>query len=198
MREIAGARERQYRSEDLFLENARVRINSGENNGRDEISSAFGTGGAVHFPVFRTLFRTLFKSGSSAPALPALRTAASEEPRFPYPDLDVIENRFARRRADHGSHVIRAILGGTDRDRLHASPQFFQKLLVDRIVDNRARARRAFLSAISKRRLHDARGGAIEIRLAIDDDGVLAPHFGDHALDPDLPRARLGGELINS
>src|SRR5207248_7963595 len=37
----------------------------------------------------------------------------------------------------------------------------------------------------------------VEVGIRIDNDRVLAAHFGDDALDPDLSRLMPGGQLVN-
>ena len=97
-----------------------------------------------------------------------------------------------------GPMIIRAIFRSAHRKRRDLRLQLLEELIVDRIVDNRPRARRALLPLISERRLHHARDGAIEIGLAIHNDRVLAAHLRHHALDPDLPLARLRGQFIDA
>jgi len=53
------------------------------------------------------------------------------------------------------------------------------------------------LSLKPKSRLGDAFDGGIDIGIGVDDDGVLAAHFEDGALDPELAGGLLGGNLVD-
>ena len=64
--------------------------------------------------------------------------------------------------------------------------QLVKELVVDALVHDGARTRRALLALETERRLRDAFDGGVEIGIGVDDDGILAAHFEDGALDPDL------------
>ena len=86
------------------------------------------------------------------------------------------------------------------RDRgnaLDAGFQLLQKLVVDALVDNGARAGRTFLALKTERGLRNAFYGRVDVGVGIDDDGVFAAHFEDGALDPHLARLLMRRSLID-
>ena len=58
---------------------------------------------------------------------------------------------------------------------------------IDALDDDRARAGRALLPLKSEGRGDDSRRRVVQVRVRVNDDGILAAHLGDDALDPDLP-----------
>ena len=60
------------------------------------------------------------------------------------------------------------------------------KEVVDRRFDDGPRAGRALLAAEAEGRRDYALDGGVEIGIGADQDGVLAAHLKDGALDPDL------------
>ena len=74
---------------------------------------------------------------------------------------------------------------------------FSRNYVVDALVDDGARAGRALLALEAECRLGHAFDGGVEIGVGIHDDGVLAAHFEDRALDPDLAGSLRGRALVD-
>ena len=87
--------------------------------------------------------------------------------------------------------------GIADRDFFHTLLQALQELVVDTLVDNGARAGRALLAAEAKGSAGHAFNRRIQIGVGIDDDGVLAAHLEDGALDPELAGLLHGRALVD-
>src|SRR5439155_2652829 len=85
--------------------------------------------------------------------------------------------------------------GGTDRHRCHLSLEPLQEFVVEPLVDDRARARRALLTLKAERPRIDALHAGFQVRVLVEDREILSPHFEDRALDPDLPLPHLGRAL---
>ena len=103
------------------------------------------------------------------------------------------------REAGHSSDGFLVDDGSDRRRRVFCFPHEpgFRRLreAVDECVvrasdDDDPTARGALLSGITERGRENARDGFVVIRVVIDDDGVLAAHFGDHALDSDYSGGR--------
>ena len=60
--------------------------------------------------------------------------------------------------------------------------------VVDAVEDDHPRAGRALLAGVAEGALEDADDRLVEVGVVVDDDGVLAPHLGDHPLDVVLAR----------
>ena len=85
-------------------------------------------------------------------------------------------------------------IGGiADGDALDARFQHLEKLVVDALIHDGARAGRALLALEAESRRGYAFDGGVDIGVGIDDDGVFAAHFEDGALDPELARLLLRG-----
>src|SRR5262249_50519536 len=167
MIEIARLGYSQHRAENFFLKDSSFGINVGDHRGLDEI------------PVSRSCVATCDKTP------------------FAFSGLDVIENRLFRARANHGAHVIFGLIRGSYRQGGHFLLHFFKEIVIDFLVYDRARASRTLLALVAICRLDYSGGGAFQVGLAIHDNRVLAAHFGDDALDPDLALSWLRGELVN-
>ena len=70
--------------------------------------------------------------------------------------------------------------------------------VVDFFRDDGARAGRALLPLIAKRRLPGTLHGCVDVGFVVHHDGVLAAHFQNGTLDPDLTGRRLGGQLADA
>ena len=83
-----------------------------------------------------------------------------------------------------------------DGDLSNARLELLDELVVDLLVDDRARTRRALLPLEAERGNRDAFDRSVDVGIRGDDDRILAAHLGDDALDPLLsglrssPRAR--------
>src|SRR5579885_1293060 len=166
--EILRFRDRQHGPKDFFLKNAGARRDIGNDGRLDEVAVAFNRSAATHQPAFGPAY------------------------------LDVVENRTLRAFIDHRAHVAAGIVRRPHHDLRHALLQLFEKLVVNRLIHDRARAGRAFLPLIAVGGNDHAFHGALQIRLAIDNDRVLSAHLGDDALDPDLALLGLRRELIDA
>jgi len=122
--------------------------------------------------------------------------------KYPSPALflarfDIGLNGLARSLADYRPHVIGRIVGGAHLDAPRLGRQFREKGVVHLGIDNGPRTGRAFLALIAERRRQNAIHRLVQVRIAIHDDGVLAPHLGDDTLDPDLPGRRLCRQFVD-
>src|SRR6185312_5253346 len=166
--EIARLGDGQNRAENLFLKNSRFRIDIGDGRRLDEIAITFA------------------------------RCAAGNEASFFFADFDVVEDRFLGSGVNDRSHVIAEIFR---RAHFHAGNfafQLFDEFVVNSRIDNRAGTGRAFLSLITERGDEYALYGVIEVRFAIDDDGIFAAHLRNHALYPELTLLRLRRQLVDT
>ena len=90
--------------------------------------------------------------------------------------LDVFENRLHRAFVDDRAHI--GVLGGiANGDLLDARFELIEKLIVDALVDNGARAGRTFLALKTERGLRNAFYGRVDVGVGVDDDRVFAAHF---------------------
>src|ERR1035438_3775463 len=104
------------------------------------------------------------------------RAARNQAPTFRDALLDIAQNRLHRFLIDHRAHR-RILRGIANRDFLDALLQALQEFVVHALIDNGARARRAFLPAESKRRRGHSLDRGIEIGVGVHHDGVLAAHL---------------------
>ena len=109
MVEVARLGDGQDRSEDLFLEDARLGVDVGDDGRLDEVAVA------------------------RAAAPPATQAA------FLLADLDVVEDRLARALVDDRPHVVGGIIGRADRERLDLGHQLFEELRRRRLPTTMAR-----------------------------------------------------------
>src|SRR5262249_31183589 len=167
---VFGFDDGEHGTEDLFLREARFRIDIGDDSRRNE-------------PAFAGQF-----------VAPAPRDYAA----ILLADLDVLVDLFVSAPARNRPGEIIHVFDRADSKFAYALGDFGHDLIVDRINDHRARAGRAFLARISEGRSDDACRGFIKVRRFINDDGVFAAHFGHDAFDPDLPIARFGGQLVDA
>src|SRR5277367_5331619 len=65
-------------------------------------------------------------------------------------------------------------------------------------MDDGAGAGGTLLALIAERRSEHTVDGRIEIYFPVDNDRVLAAHFGDDALDPELAGVMLGSQLVDA
>ena len=165
--EVLGPGDGEHGTEDLLFENDCIHGHVGNDGGPEEVAVA---------PLARS---------------------ARDQPAFGLADLDVAPDGFAGTLADDRPHVVLRVLRRSDRDRLDLLPQLLQELVVDGRIDDGPRARRALLALVAERRGQHAACGLIEIRLAVYDDGALAAHLRNHALDPDLARLRFRRQLVD-
>ena len=101
-----------------------------------------------------------------------------------------------RRSLDHRPHAHVQALGRIAHlDGLRPLDDLRQQRVVDVRDDDRARAGRALLALIAERGGHDAGCGGIQVGGLIHQDGVLAAHLQDRALEPDLAGLHLGRAL---
>ena len=70
--------------------------------------------------------------------------------------------------------------------------------VIDIFGDDGARAGRTLLSLIAKRGLRGAFHCGVDIGFVVDDDGVLAAHFQNGALNPNLAGCGFGGEFADA
>ncbi len=82
-------------------------------------------------------------------------------------------------------------------DLLDASFKLFQELVVDALVDNRARAGGALLALETECGLGHAFHSGIDVGVGVDDDRVFAAHFENGALDPDLAGSLGRGDFVD-
>src|SRR4029077_268854 len=66
------------------------------------------------------------------------------------------------------------------------------------LIHDGARTGGALLSLVAEGRNSDALDGFVQVGIGIDNDGVFAAHFGDHALDPDLAGLMLRSQLVDA
>jgi hypothetical protein len=93
--------------------------------------------------------------------------------------------------------MLAVFRGIADGDFFHASFELFEELIVDAFVDDGAGAGRALLTLETECRLRNAFDGGVDVGIGVDDDGVLAAHFKDGALDPELPGSLRGGSFVD-
>ena len=74
-------------------------------------------------------------------------------------------------------------LGLTDDQHLHGAGHPLDQLVGDRLVNEHARCRRAFLAGVDERRGDDRRHRLVEVGVGVDDHAVLAAELGDDALE---------------
>src|SRR5260370_24602432 len=124
------------------------------------------------------------------------RTTAIDYSSFFLADFDVIQNTFHGLVVDDRAHgfVFHGIAHG---DLIDALLEALQEHVVNLLVDDDAGAGRALLSLKTKRRLGYAFDCSIKIRVGVDDDGVLAAHLQDRALDPFLTGALDSRTLVD-
>src|SRR5262245_36493413 len=163
--DVLGLNDGEHRPEDLFLRDVGFRVNVGDDGRRNE-------------PAFAGEF---------------VSPATGDDAAFLLSDSGVLVNLFlsavTRNRAGELIHVLDL----PDSEFAYALGDFGDQLIVDRRDDHGARAGRTFLARIPKGRSDNAGGCFVEVRRFVDDDGVLAAHFGDDAFDPDLAVTRFGG-----
>src|SRR5277367_4894333 len=158
----------QYRAKDFFLLKLRLGFDVGNDRGLDEIAFASILGQTT--------------AGDQAPVFLAV--------------LDIFEDRLHGAFVDHRAHV--RILGWiADCDLLHARLKLLQKLIVDALVNNGARAGRTLLALEAERGLGNTLDGSIKITVGVDDDRVFPTHFEDGALDPELSGNFVGSTFVN-
>src|SRR5579871_1432118 len=122
--------------------------------------------------------------------------AAGNEASILFALLNVSQDGFYRAFVDDSAHV--GVLGGIAyMDSFDACLQLLEEFVVDALVNNRARTGRALLSLESESGSGNAFHGGIDVRVGVDDDGVLAAHLEDGALDPDLPGALFRGGFVD-
>ena len=120
------------------------------------------------------------------------------ERRFIFSDLDVFANAivsgFIDNRADGDAGLFRiadAQTGrGGEQSLHHAAVIFFE--------NDEPRTRGTFLSLITERGINRIDDRFVEIGIGIDDDGVLAAHFADDALELALTFSRFAGAFPNA
>jgi len=110
--------------------------------------------------------------------------------------FDVIENRLHGAFVDYRAHVG-IFRGIADRNFLYSRLQLRQKYFVDALVNNGARASRTLLALEAECGLGHAFDGGINVGVGVHDDGILASHFEDGALDPDLAGSVCGCALVD-
>ena len=76
--------------------------------------------------------------------------------------------------------------------------QAFDHAVVIVFQNDQPRKRRTFLALITERGINRIDDRFVEIGVGIDDDGVLAAHFANHAFELALAVARFAGALPNS
>ena len=87
--------------------------------------------------------------------------------------------------------------GIADGELFHPLSHPLHKNFVDGRFHDHARAGGALLSAETEGGSDRALDRGVEIGIGADEDGVLAAHFENGALDPDLAWPGLGGALVN-
>ena len=75
----------------------------------------------------------------------------------------------------------------TNLDLVHTRLELLEKLVVDLLIDNRARAGRALLSLKTECRNGNTFDRRVHIGLGVHDDRVFAAHLEDGAFDPNCP-----------
>ncbi len=110
--------------------------------------------------------------------------------------LDVFEDGLHRAFVDHRAHVA-VFRRVADGDFFHSGFELFEELVVHALVDDGSGAGGALLALEAECGLRDAFDGGVDIGVGVDDDGVLAAHFKDGALDPELTGSLRGGGLID-
>src|SRR5439155_15238191 len=124
--------------------------------------------------------------------------AARDQAPFALADFDVLQYGLLGVRIDDRAHVDVFVRGRTHLDPLHARLELVQERVVDLLDHDGARAGGALLALEAEGRNRYALDRRIQVRLAVNHDGVLAPHLRDDALDPDLPGNVLGGKLVDT
>ena len=158
--EIPRLRNRQHRPENLFLKQPVRRFDIGNHRRPDEISFVLQR--------FSTRHQTPFQLSR----------------------LNVFQNRFLCPGIDHRPQIKRRIIGRPHCQSSRFPRQYFQKFVVHLCIDNRPRTGGTFLPLIPKRRLQHPGRRPLHIRIAIDDDCVLAAHLRHHPPDPNLTLLR--------
>jgi hypothetical protein len=108
-----------------------------------------------------------------------------------------LEDALHRTLIHHWAHVL-VLRGITDGQLRYAVLQLLNEGIVNLLVYDGARTRRALLAGKTECRGDHAVSSGIEIsRIGVHHDGILATHLEHGPLDPDLPFARLRGAGVN-
>ena len=86
---------------------------------------------------------------------------------------------FDRFFVDHRTHVCGRIVCRSDNQTLCRFSKAFNKLIVSRRQHDDSRASRTLLSGITKRTVHNAEDGFIQVCVVVNDNRVFATHFCD-------------------
>src|SRR5580704_17641736 len=165
--EIASLNDRENRPKNLFLSDPRFRINVRNHRCLYEITVARGA------------------------------VAADEHASLFLSHIDVSEYSLERGLARHRAHVIFRIFARSHSDFLRAINHLLHKRVVNFFRNDRARARGTLLPLIAERSLCNTLDGGIDVGFLIHNHRVLAAHFQNRALDPDLTRRLLACRLAD-
>src|SRR5579872_2830092 len=123
-------------------------------------------------------------------------SSSGNQSTFLLTDLDVAQHFFELFLAHYLPHsfVLRRV---AHTNLVDAFFQTFQEYVVDLLVNNGSRARRAFLAGESKSRLCNALHGRVQVGIVSHNDGVFAAHLQNCAFDPLLAGARHRRSLVD-
>ena len=168
MIEIAGLGDGQDGSENLLLENPGFAINVGDYGWPYEIAVAAG----------------FVSAGDQAP--------------FGLAGLDIGADGLFGFGRDDGAHVVGRVVGGALSNGFGFGLDEVQKPVVNSFMDDGAGAGGTLLPLKSEGRLDDPGGGGLNVAFVVDEDRILAAHFGDNAFDPDAARGGPRREFVNA
>lgn len=167
--EVAGFGDTKDRAKDLFLEYSIVVLDVGNDGGLYEMAITLGF------------------------------SAASDQATFLLAGLDVVEDGLLGFGSNDRTHEVGRVVRGALSQSFCEWLQLVDELVIDRFVNNQARAHRTFLTLEAKGGGDDALSGFVEIvDVLVDDNGVFAAHLGDDALDPLLAGVGFGCQLDNA
>ncbi len=153
----------QQRAEDLLLQHGRILREVGGERGGGEVAAVGHVGGAGGDPPGGLRGRGVARDALLGLAL------------------------------DHRRHVDLGVGGLADVQHLDRARQPLDQPVVDRLVREHARGRRALLARVVERGLHERGDDVVEVGVGVHDHAVLAAHLGHDTLQVPLAGRHLGG-----
>ena len=121
-----------------------------------------------------------------------------EDAAFLPGQIGVLENGLVRLAVDHCTHVKGRIFCRTDFPGPGRVHQALHEPVVHGVQYDQSRTGRTLLALEGKRRIQHSGHCHVQVRIVIDNDGILAAHFADDLLDIDLPGTGLSGPFNNT
>ena len=113
-----------------------------------------------------------------------MRSAAREQLPFPFPNLNIVQNRRVCALAGDGPRPVLLFTGGPDSDPGGAVGDLSHQVIIDFIDYHKPRTCRTLLAREAERCRRNPFCSRFQIGRLIDHYGILAAHLGHHALDP--------------